>query len=55
MGKSSLFREERYPDSGNFKMKVVSQMPVCVCLTEDDDELEQRLAYWVEADSEEEV
>lgn len=37
------------------KWKVVAQMPVCVCLTEDDDELEKRLAYWDEADSEEEV
>lgn len=37
------------------RWKVVAQMPVRVYLTEDDDELEKRLAYWVEADFEEEV
>lgn len=35
------------------RWKVVAQMPVCVCLTEDDDELEKRMAYWDEADTEE--
>ncbi len=55
MGNSSLFRDERQPDSAILRWKVVAQMPVCVCLTEDDDELEERLAYWDEADSEEEV